>query len=73
MPEKQILEQKFFTRKMSDIHQPNTLPMVAENEYRTFTVGATHFVSPSSPFWDWLNAGICSRRTVRIASGESQD
>ena len=43
--------------------------MVAENAYKTFTVGVTHFVSPSSPFWDWLNAGILSRRTARAASG----
>ena len=47
--------------------------MVEENEYRTFTVGVTHFVSLSSPFWDWLNSGIRSRRTVRTASGESHD
>ena len=47
--------------------------MVEENEYKTFTVGVTHFVSPSSPFRDWLNPGICSRRTVRTASGESHD
>ena len=47
--------------------------MVEENEYKTFTVGVTHFVSPSSPFWDSSKPGICSRRTVRIASGESHD
>ncbi|KAH9990340.1 hypothetical protein BJV77DRAFT_1013145 [Russula vinacea] len=52
---------------------PTPLPSAAENEYRTFTVGATHLVSPSSVFWCWLNTGICSLRTVRIASGESQD
>ena len=46
---------------------------VSENAYNTFTVGMTHFVSPSSPFWDSLNPGIWSRRTVRIASGEPQD
>ena len=37
---------------------PTPWPSVAENAYRTFTVGATHFVSLSSLFWDWLNAGI---------------
>jgi hypothetical protein len=47
--------------------------MVEENVYKTFTVGVTHFVSPSSPFWDSSKPGICSRRTVRIASGESHD
>ncbi|KAF8473726.1 hypothetical protein DFH94DRAFT_764094 [Russula ochroleuca] len=36
-------------------------------------LGVTHFVSLSSPFWGWPNAGICSRRTVRIASEDSQD
>jgi hypothetical protein len=47
--------------------------MVEENEYRTFTVGVTHFVSPPSPFWDCVSPGIRSRRTVRTASGESHD
>ena len=52
---------------------PTAPPRVVENEYKTFTVGLTHFVSLSSPFRDGPNAGICSRRTVRIASGELQD
>jgi hypothetical protein len=40
---------------------PIPWPTVAENAYNTLTVGETHFVSLSSPFWDWLNAaGICS-------------
>ena len=63
------------------LHERNTLiftiptlwPTVAENAYRTFTVGITHFVILLSPFSDWLNVGISSRRTVRIASGELQD
>jgi hypothetical protein len=36
-------------------------------------VGVTHFVSPSSLFLDRLDAGICSRRTQRMASGGSRD
>ena len=52
---------------------PTPWPTVDENAYRTFTVGVTHFVRRSSPFWDWLNAGIRSRRAARTASGESQD
>src|SRR6266403_2869133 len=31
---------------------PTISPMAAENKYRTFTVGVTHFVSLSSPFLD---------------------
>ena len=48
-------------------------PSVSENACNTFTVGVTHFVSRSSASWDSLNPGICSRKTARIASGESQD
>ena len=36
---------------------PAPCPMVAENAYMTFTVGVTHFVSPSSLFLDLLDAG----------------
>ena len=52
---------------------PIPWPSVSENAYNTFTVGVTHFVSRASPFWDSLNPGVWSRRTVRIASEESQD
>ena len=62
-----------FSRVNIQIFTRSTSPSRAvENEYRTFTVGVTHFVSLSPPFWDWVDAGIWSRRTVRIASGESQ-
>ena len=61
-------------RQNVPIHtSPTPCPTIAENAYSTFTVGETHFVSLSSSFWGWLNAGIWSRRTVRMASGESQD
>ena len=69
-----MLEPKLFTRGNSLVlTSPTPPPMVEENEYKTFTVGVTHFVSPSSPFRDSLNPGICSRRKVRTASGESHD
>jgi hypothetical protein len=73
MPEIQNQSRYSFGGKVLIFTGPTPLPRVAENEYKTFTVGATHLVSPSSLFWGWLNAGICSLRTVRIASGESQD
>ena len=52
---------------------PTPWPTVAENAYTTFTVGATHLVSPSSLFLDWLDPWTCSRRTVMIASAELHD
>ena len=69
-----MLEPKLFTRGNSLIlTSPTPPPIVEENEYKMFTVGVTHFLSPSSSFRDSLIAGICSRRTVRTASGESHD
>ena len=63
-------EQEFFRGNIS-ITSLTLLPREeAENAWRTVTVGVTH---RSKPFWDWLCVGICSRRTVRIAWGESQD
>ena len=38
---------------------PKLWPMAAENAYRTFTVGITHFVILLSSF-SWLNVGISS-------------
>ena len=58
-------------RQNIPIHTSATpCPTAAENAYSTFTVGETHFVSLSSSFWGRLNDGNCSRRTVRMASGE---
>ena len=45
---------------------PTTPPRVAENEYRTFTVGVTHFVSLSSLF-----LGLISLRG--LLSKDSED
>src|SRR6266852_8774022 len=59
--------------KILKFTSPTPWPMVSENECKTFTVGVTHFVSRSSEFWDSLNAGTCSRRTARTASGVPQD
>jgi hypothetical protein len=36
---------------------PTPSARVAENAYRTFTVGTSHFAVPSSLFWDFLRAG----------------
>src|ERR1700684_2167829 len=63
MPEKQTLEPKHSRGNSLIFTSPRPPPIVEENEYKTFTVGVTHFVSLSSPFWGSLNAGICSRRT----------
>jgi hypothetical protein len=59
-------------RKVLIFTSPTTWPRVSENAFRTFIVGMTHFDIWSSPFWDWLNVGNCSRKTERISSGESQ-
>ena len=61
------------TQNILILTSPIPWPSVSENAYNTFTVGATHLASPSSPFWDSLNPGVWSRRTVRIASDEWQD
>jgi hypothetical protein len=37
-------------RKFLIFTSPTPCPRAAENEYRTFTVGVTHFVSLLSPF-----------------------
>jgi hypothetical protein len=73
MPASIYLSRDYSRENVLILTSPIPCPIVSENAYKTFTVGLTHFVRPSSPFWDWLNAGICSRRTVRMASGESQD
>jgi hypothetical protein len=51
MPEKQNLRHSLRGKDLV-FTSPTPPARMAENEYRTFTIGATHLVSPSSLFWD---------------------
>ena len=56
-----------------EITSPAASPIIAENVYKTLTVGSSHLVNLSSAPCDLSDSWTWARRIARIALGESQD